>query len=117
MRVIAIIVILLGIASLVFGVLYMTKAADAKDEVAESIAPLPLDQLNDKYDEAKAGIAQMEAVGMEPDLALKLQKTGLGLAKANKGTADMVQMSGIVYIILGAGLVLTGLALAKKSGD
>ena len=117
MRAIAIIVILLGIASLVFGVLFVTQAADAKQEVADSIAPLPLDQLDAKYDEAKAGIEQMEAAGMEPDLALKLQKTGLGLARANKGTAQSVMYNGIVDIVVGAGLVLAGLALAKKSGD
>ena len=117
MRVIAVIVILLGIASLVFGVLFVTQAAEAKQEVADSIDPLPLDQLEDKYNEAKAGIEQMEAAGMEPDLGTKLQKTGLGLARTNKGTAQSVMYNGIVDIVLGAGLVLAGLALAKKSGD
>ena len=116
MRTIAVIVILLGIASLVFGVLFVTQSVDAKQQVADSIAPLQLDQLEDKYDEAKAGIEQMEAAGMEPDLSLKLQKTALGLARANKGTAQSVMYNGIVDIVVGAGLVLTGLALAKKSG-
>ena len=116
MRAIAIIVILLGIASLVFGILFVTQAADAKQEVADSIAPLPLEDLNETYDTIKGSIADMEAAGMEPDLALKLKKTGLGLARANKGTAESVMYNGIVDIAVGVGLVLTGLALAKKSG-
>ena len=115
MRAMAIIVVILGIASLVFGILFVTQAASAENEVAESIAPLPLDQLDARYEEAKDGIKQMEAAGMEPDLATKLQKTGLGLARANAGTASAVRVNGVVDICVGLGLVLAGLALLRKT--
>jgi hypothetical protein len=115
MRAIAIIVVILGLASLVFGILFVTEGASGSQEVAESIDPLPLDQLEDAYEQAKAGIAQMEAAGMEPDLATKLTKTGLGLARANKGTADMVKTNGVVDICVGLGLVLAGLGLLRKA--
>ncbi len=115
MRAIAIIIVILGLASLVIGILFVTQAASGLQEVADSIDPLPLDQLEDKYDQAKAGIAQMEAAGMEPELATKLQKTGLGLARANKGTAESVRVNGVVDICVGLGLVLAGLGLLRKA--
>ena len=115
MRAMAIIVVILGIASLVFGILFVTQAASAENEVAESIEPLTLDQLDERYDQAKQGIKDMEAAGMEVDVATKLQKTGLGLAKANYGTARAVRVNGVVDICVGLGLVLTGLALLRKA--
>lgn len=115
MRAIAIIVVILGVAALVFGILFVTQGSSGLQEVTDSIAPLPLDQLDDAYEQAKAGIAQMEAAGMEPDLATKLTKTGLGLAKANKGTAQMVRTSGVVNICVGLGLALAGLGLLRKA--
>ena len=115
MRAMAIIIVILGIASLVFGILFVTQAASAENEVAESIDPLPLDQLDEKYDQAKQGIKDMEEAGMEVDVATKLQKTGLGLAKANYGTARAVRVNGVVDICVGLGLVLAGLALLRKA--
>ena len=115
MRAMAIIIVILGLASLIFGILFVTQAASAENEVAESIDPLPLDQLEAKYEEAKDGIKQMEAAGMEPDLATKLTKTGLGLAKANYGTAKAVRVNGVVDICVGLGLVFAGLALLRKA--
>ena len=117
MRVLAVIVMLLGIASIVFGVIFVVNGMDGRQEVADSIAPLPLDQLEDKYEEAKAGIAQAEAAGMEVELGKKLQKTGLGLARANKGTSESVMYNGIVDICVGAGLLLGGLGLLRKTGS
>jgi predicted PurR-regulated permease PerM len=114
MRAIAIIIVILGLVSFIFGILFVTQGASGIQEVADSIAPLPLDQLEDTYEQAKAGIAQMEAAGMEPDLALKLNKTGLGLARANKGTANSVRVNGVVDICVGLALVLTGLGLLRK---
>lgn len=116
MRAIAIIIVILGLASLVFGILFVTEGASGRQEVADSLkSPVTLDNLDEMYEQAKAGIAQMEAAGMEPDLATKLNKTGLGLAKANKGTADMVRTSGVVDICVGLGLVLAGLGLLRKA--
>lgn len=123
MRVIAIIVVILGLASLVFGILYLTQASSAEKEVADSIAPLPLADVNAKYDAAKAAAAGQAA--KEADqlkvanpsntyLYLSAQRTSLGLAKANIGTAKMVRTTGIVDIIVGFGLVLAGFALLRK---
>ena len=118
MRALAIIVIILGLASLVFGILFVTQASTAENEVAESIAPLPLSQLNDQYDAVKAQYEQMKAAGAQPSTDynyLTIQKTGLGLARANVGTAQSVRMNGIIDIILGLGLGLTGLGLMRKA--
>jgi hypothetical protein len=117
MRTIAIIVLILGVASLVFGIYFVVYGSDGKQEVADNIAPLPLDKLDATYDEAKAGIQQMEAAGIEPELSLKLKKTGLGLSRANVGTARFAFYSGIVDIIIGAGLILAGVGLLKKSSS
>ena len=104
-------------ASIVFGVLYVTQASSAEKEIAESIAPLPLDQLDSQYDAVKAQYEQMKAAGAQPSTDynyLTIQKTGLGLARANVGTAQSVRMNGIIDIILGLGLGLVGIVLMKK---
>jgi hypothetical protein len=116
-RIISIIVIILGLASIVFGVLYITQASSAENEIAESIAPLPLDQLDTQYDTVKAQYEQMKAAGAQPGTDfnyLTIQKTGLGLARANVGTAQSVRMNGIIDIILGLGLGLVGIVLMRK---
>ena len=124
MRVIAIIVVILGLASLVFGILYLTQASSAENEVADSIAPLPLADVDAKYDAAKAaaeGQAAKEADQIKaynPSstyLYLSAQRTSLALAKANIGTAKMVRTTGIVDIIIGLGLILGGFALLRKA--
>ena len=117
MRAIAIIVIILGVASLAFGVLYIIQAGSAEQEVADSIAPLPLDQLDGKYDEVTAQYNQMKSAGAPPDVNFNYlygNKVGLGLARANVGTASFVQMSGIVNLVIGLGLVLVGTAMVMK---
>ena len=114
MRAIAVIIIILGLASLVFGILFTTQSGTARQEVADSIAPLPLDQLDAKYDEAKGAIDQMKAAGNEPPLELTVQKTGLGLARANVGTAKAIMLYGLIDIIVGLGLALTGVAMLRK---
>ena len=121
MRAIAIIIVILGVASLVFGILFVTQGASGRQDVADSIAPLELDQLDDAYDQAKAGLAQLEPAveaGQAPASelnALANRKTGLGLARTNKGTADMVRTNGVVDICVGLGLVLAGLGLLRKA--
>ena len=115
MRILATIIILLGLASIVLGVIMFTQSGTARDEVAESIAPLELDQLDDSYDMLAASIDQIRASGADPDVSLTARKTGLGLARANVGKATMLTYNGIVDIILGAGLVLAGLGVLRKS--
>lgn len=120
MRVISVIVVILGLASLVLGVLFITQAADAEQKVADSIAPLPLDQLDATYDAVTAQYNQAKAAGtpISPDYnALYGNKVGLGLAKSNVGTASFVQTTGIINILIGAGLVLAGLALLRRASS
>lgn len=118
MRTIAIIVMILGLASIIFGILFVTQASAAENEIAESIAPLPLNQLDAQYDTVKAQYGQMQAAGAQPSTDfnyLTIQKTGLGLARANVGVAQSVRMNGIIDIVLGLGLSLTGLGLLRKT--
>ena len=118
MRTIAITVIILGLASVVFGILFITQAAAGENEIAESIDPLPMDQLDAQYDTVKAQYEQMKAAGAQPSTDfnyLTIQKVGLGLARANAGTAQSVRFNGIIDIILGLGLGLTGLGLLRKT--
>jgi hypothetical protein len=118
MRVIAVIVVILGLASLVLGILFITQAASATQEVADSIAPLPLDQLDATYDGVTAQYNQARAAQTPPSPeynALYGNKVGLGLARANVGTASFVRTSGILDIIIGLGLILAGLALLRKA--
>jgi len=120
MRVMAVIVAILGLASLVLGILLVTQAASGEQEVADSIAPLPLDQLDATYDAVTAQYNQMKAAGTPPDAnynALYGNKVGLGLARANVGTTGFVRTSGIINIIVGLGLILTGLALLRKASS
>ncbi len=118
MRVIAIAVIILGLASVIFGIIFLTQASAGENEIAESIAPLPLNQLDAQYDTVKAQYEQMKAAGAQPSTDfnyLTIQKVGLGLARSNAGTAQLVRMNGIIDIILGLGLGLTGLGLLRKT--
>jgi uncharacterized membrane protein len=118
MRIIGTLVILLGLAVLVLGIVLMTQASTARNEVADSIAPLPLDQLDDQYDAVTEQYKQMKAAGAQPDVQfnnLYATKTGLGLARANVGKARMLNWNGIIDIIAGAGLVLAGLGLLRKA--
>jgi hypothetical protein len=117
MRVIGITIVILGLVSLIFGIIYVIQASTAENGIAESIAPLPLDQLDAQYDTVKTQYEQMNAAGAKPGIDynyLTIQKTGLGLARSNVGTAQSLRMNGIIDIILGLGLGLTGLAVMKK---
>ena len=118
MRVLAVIVVILGLASLALGILFIFQAADAEQEVADSIAPLPLDQVDAQYDAVTAQYNQMKQAGAQPDANynyVAATKVGLGLARANVGTASFVQSVGIISIILGAGVVLAGIAILRQA--
>ncbi len=120
MRAIAVIVVILGLASFVLGILFITQAASAEQEVADSIAPLPLDQLDATYDGVTAKYNQMKAAGAPPSVDFNYlygNKVGLGLARSNIGTANFVRTTGIINIILGLGLVLAGLGLLRKASS
>jgi hypothetical protein len=126
MRVLAIIVIILGLAGIVFGILFIPQASSGEKEIADSVAPLTLDQVNEKYDAVSAQFNKAMAAE-EPQIQtgkaapsamynyLSAQRALLGLAKANMGTTKAVKTNGIIDILLGLGLVLAGLVLLRKS--
>ncbi|MGD0794756.1 MAG: hypothetical protein ABR958_04080 [Dehalococcoidales bacterium] len=126
MRVIAIIVVILGLASLVFGILFVSEASSAENQVLNEIAPLTsLSQINPQYDKVTAAFNQRLAAeepgiktGTQPSAMyayLSGQRALLGLAKSNVGLAMFTRLSGIAGIFLGLGLVLSGLALLRKA--
>jgi hypothetical protein len=125
MRVIGIIVPILGVAGLAFGVMFIPQSFSAEDEIAESIAPLPLDQVDSRYDEVKAqqsAMRAMEGPAIQAGTAapsatynyLTIQRTSLGLTRSQIGLVSFTRTSGIINIILGLGLVLAGVGLLKK---
>jgi predicted PurR-regulated permease PerM len=122
MRLLALVVVILGIAALVFGILFIPQASQAKQKVADSLtAPVTLDNLDATYDQISGAYDQIKASGMpssDPQYVMILgQRTSLGLAKSNVGVAKVLQTMGIVNIIIGAGLVFAGCALMMRKGQ
>src|SRR4030042_4112806 len=105
MRVLGICLIILGLAVLVFGILFIPQASSAKQKVVDSLtAPVTLDNLDSTYDKIDQGLDQMK--GNEPEyLGTFAKRTSLGLAKTNVGIAKIVQTSGIIDIIIGVGMI------------
>jgi hypothetical protein len=126
MRILAIVTILVGLAAIIFGILFIPQASSAEEEIAAQIAPLPLDQLNGKYDEVVAKYNALMAAE-EPQIQAKTaapsstyayiagQRALLGLAKSNMGTAKFVRLNGIIDIMVGLGLVAAGTVLLVKN--
>jgi hypothetical protein len=126
MRALAVIVIILGLAALVFGILFIPQASSAEQEIADSVAPLTLDQVDAKYDAVAVKYDALKAAE-EPQIQAKTaaptinyvylsaQRALLGLAKSNIGTAKFVRLNGLIDILVGLGLVLSGLVLLRKS--
>ncbi len=127
MRVIALIVIILGVASLVLGIVFMTQATSAEKTILEQIAPLTsLSQINPNYDKVTASFDKIMAAE-EPNIQagkaapsamyayLSGQRALLGLAKSNVGLAMFTRLSGIVGIVLGLGMGLSGFVLLRKA--
>lgn len=123
--VLKLLVAIIGIAVLVFGVIFIFQSGSAKQQVADSIAPLTLDQLNARYDAVTAQqktIMQAEEPNIQAGKAqptamynyLTAQKTGLGLAKSNVGTANLTMMMGITDILVGLGLVIGGILIPVR---
>ena len=120
-----IIIALIGVAILAMGIVFEFQAATAKQTVADEIAPIALADLNAKYDAVKAGQQQYMAKE-EPGIQAKTSQPSvvydyysalralLGLAKSNIATAKFVMMSATVDIVLGIGLILTGMVLYMK---
>jgi hypothetical protein len=116
MRILSLIVIILGIAAIVFGVLFVMEAGSGQKEIEESIAPLTIDKVSDTYDMVKAQLAQVPQT--DPNyLPTSLQKTSLGLAKANIGAVKNARMSGYVNMGVGLAFILTGIVCFGKRSD
>jgi hypothetical protein len=118
-------VMAVGIAVLVFGIVFTIQSGSAKQQVADSIAPLPLNQVNATYDsvtEHQKAIMAAEEPNIQAGKAapsamynyLTVQRTALGLAKSNIGLANLILMMGIVDIILGIGMVLAAVLVPGK---
>jgi len=124
-RVSAIVVAILGVVCLVFGIIFMTQASSAEKEIADDIQPLTIAEVDAKYEAVKANQVALMATE-EPNIQagraapsamynyLTIQRTSLGLARANIGLAGFTRTSGIIDVVVGLGLILAGLELFKK---
>ena len=125
MRVFGVIILILGLVGVVFGILFLPMANSAQNEIAAQTAPIPLDQIDAKYDVVTAAFnAQMalEEPGIQAHTGMPSalydyygsQRALLGLAKANMGTVKLVRYLGIMSICMGAGLAVAGIAFVMK---
>jgi hypothetical protein len=122
MRILALLVVILGIATLVFGIIFIPQASEAKQKVADSLTSgVTLDNLDDTYDKINGTYDQLKASGMlssDPQYVMVLgQRTSLGLAKTNVGLARVLNTVGIINILLGVGLVFAGCALMMRKNQ
>ena len=127
MRILALAVAIIGVALLAIGIYYIPQAISGKQEVADKIAPLTLNKLDATYDEVSKEHAKLIITeelkildGAEPDAKynyLTIQRTGLGLARAEVGLTNFVLITGIIEIILGIALILVSIGLVKKSAS
>ncbi len=125
-RMSAIVVAVLGVVCLVFGIIFITQASSAEQEIADEIQPLTIAEVDAKYEVVKTNqmaLAMTEEPNIQAGRAapsamynyLTVQRTSLGLARTNIGLAGFVRTSGIIDIIVGVGLILAGLGLFKKT--
>jgi hypothetical protein len=120
------VIIVLGIASLVFGIISIFQAGSGTQWIADDIAPLAIKDVDAKYDAVSVNQQKMMAAeepNIQADKAapsamynyLTVQRTGLGLARTNVGLVGFIRMAGIINVVLGLGLVLIGVAAPAKS--
>jgi uncharacterized membrane protein HdeD (DUF308 family) len=114
MRLLALLVVILGIATLVFGIIFIPQASSARQQVKDSLSTgVTLDNLDDTYNTVDQQLSQLP--NTDPRyLMVFSQRTSLGLAKANVGTAKVLQTMGIIDILIGVGLVFGGCALMMR---
>ena len=122
----AIVVAVLGVVCFVFGIIFITQASSGEQEIADELQPLKIAEVDAKYEEVKTNQMALAATE-EPQIQagtaapsttynyLTVQRSSLGLARANIGLAGFVRTSGIIDIIVGLGLILAGVGLFKKS--
>ncbi len=122
MRLLGLLVVILGIAAIVFGIMFIPQASDAKQKVVDSLSsPVTLDNLDATYDQISGAFNQLKAAGApssDPQYVMILgQRTSLGLAKSSVGLAKLINTMGMVNIIVGAGLLFAGGALMMKKNS
>ncbi|MDD5435891.1 MAG: hypothetical protein PH343_10725 [Nitrospira sp.] len=119
------VVLVVGVVVLAFGIISIIQSGSAKQQVADSIAPLPLDQVKGKYDEVtlkQKGVMATEEPNIQAGTAapsalynyLTIQRSSLGLARTNIGMANLILSLGIVEIILGVGLISSVILIHQK---
>jgi len=125
-RLSAIAVTVLGLAGLVFGILFIAQASSAEQAIADEIAPLTIAEVDPSYDAIKTkqmALAMTEEPQIQAGEAapstmynyLTVQRASLGLAKTNIELVGFVRTIGIINIIVGLGLILAGVGLFKQS--
>jgi hypothetical protein len=126
MRVIAIIVAILGLAAFVYGILFVAQSGTVESQVADSIAPLTISEVDAKYDAVavkydaakNAEEPKIQAGQAAPSVMydyLAAQRALLGLSKTNIGMAKLLMTAGTVNIIIGLGIFLSGVWMLRKS--
>jgi len=107
-----IVVAALGVACLVFGVMFIMQAGTNEQRVADELDPLKISEVNATYGQVSAALTMAQ----EPEEIqnLTMQKTSLGLARANIGTVKFLRNSGIVNIIIGTGLLVASGGILKR---
>jgi hypothetical protein len=116
---------ILGVAVLVFGIIFIVRAGSGEQQISNEIQPLKIEEVNAKYDSVKAKqieIAKSEEPQIQAGKAapsamynyLSVQKATLGVVKANITLAGFVRLVGILSIIAGLGLALAGVGLFRK---
>lgn len=123
-RFLKLLVSVIGIAVIVMGIIFMFQSGSAKQQVADTIAPVTLSQLNATYNTVTANlnvIMQTEEqnieTGGQPSVMysyLTAEEAGLGLAKSNVGTANLLLTMGIIDVIIGLGLIAGIIVLPGK---
>jgi hypothetical protein len=125
MRILSLAIIILGIAAIASGAVFIFMANSANNEIVTSVLPLTVDQVNPKYDAVTAKFNQVMAAE-EPAIQggtaapsalynyLSAQRGLLGLAKTNIGVAKATTMSGYLDIGIGLSLAFAGIMLMAK---
>jgi hypothetical protein len=129
-NILSILVAIIGVVCVVFGVMFIMQASSSRATVVDELksSGLTTATLNATYDQVKGALEQYTAANKaaaagsaaaassaEAMQSYGYQKASLGLAKSNLSTIDFVVKSGILTIVIGAGFVLAGWAVMKKS--
>jgi hypothetical protein len=124
--IVALIVSIIGVASIVLGIVFIMQAGSGMQQIADEMAPVKIADIDATYDSIAAKHGQMAAME-EPKIQagqaaasatynyLFNQRNSFGLARTNVGVVNFIRTSGIVDIVLGSGLLLAGIMLFQKT--